>query len=48
MALVFGINARIATSKPRFVSESLGEGGGEIAQVGSAALGAVLGCEWLL
>ena len=48
MAVVFGINARIATSRPRFVSESLGENGGEVAQVGPAALGAVLGCEWLL
>jgi hypothetical protein len=43
-ALVFGINARVATSKPRFVSESVGE----IAQVGPLALGASLGCEWLL
>jgi hypothetical protein len=43
-ALVFGINGRIATSKPRFVSESIGE----ISQIGPAALGAVLGCEWLL
>jgi hypothetical protein len=47
-ALFFGIDARIATSKPRFVSAKLGAGDGEIAQVGPAALGAVLGCEWLL
>jgi hypothetical protein len=48
VALVFGINARVATSKPRFVSASVGQGDGEIAQVGPAALGAILGCEWLL
>ena len=47
-ALVFGINGRLATSRPRFVSASVGEGEGEVAQVGPAALGALLGCEWLL
>lgn len=43
-ALVFGLNGRVATSKPRFVSEGVGE----VSQVGPAALGVVLGCEWLL
>jgi len=43
-ALVFGVNGRAATSRPRFVSEGVGE----ISQVGPAALGIVLGCEWLL
>lgn len=43
-ALLFGVNGRIATSKPRFVSEGIGE----IYQVGPAALGLVLGCEWRL
>ena len=47
-ALVFGVNGRIATSRPRFVSASLGGGDGEVAQVGAAALGALLGCQWLL
>lgn len=42
-ALVFGVNGRVATSRPRFVSEGVGE----ISQVGPAAVGAVLGCEWL-
>jgi hypothetical protein len=42
-ALVFGVNGRVATSRPRFVSEGVGE----ISQVGPAALGVVLGCEWL-
>ncbi len=46
--LVFGVNGRVATSKPRFVSASIGESEGEIAQVGPAAFGALLGCEWLL
>ena len=41
-ALIFGVNGRIATSRPRFVSEGIGE----IDQVGAAALGVVLGCEW--
>ncbi|HYQ01527.1 MAG TPA: hypothetical protein VER96_22795 [Polyangiaceae bacterium] len=43
-ALVFGVNGRVATSRPRFVSEGVGE----ISQVGPAAVGVVLGCEWLL
>ncbi|HYQ46793.1 MAG TPA: hypothetical protein VER11_32710 [Polyangiaceae bacterium] len=43
-ALVFGVNGRAATSRPRFVSDGVGE----ISQVGPAALGIVLGCEWLL
>ena len=43
-ALVFGVNGRVATSRPRFVSEGVGE----ISQVGPAAVGLVLGCEWLL
>ncbi|HKO48767.1 MAG TPA: hypothetical protein VJV79_13640 [Polyangiaceae bacterium] len=42
VALVLGVNARIATSKPRFVSESVGE----MHRVGPVALGAMLGCEW--
>ena len=41
-ALVFGVNGRIASSRPHFVSDSVGE----IAQVGPVALGVVLGCEW--
>jgi len=41
-ALVFGVNGRVATSRPRFVSDVVGE----ISQVGPAALGVVLGCEW--
>jgi len=41
-ALFFGVNGRVATSQPRFVSEATGE----VAQVGAAALGLVLGCEW--
>jgi len=44
LAMVFGLNGRIASSRPRFVSE----GAGEIYQVGAAAFGLVLGCEWLL
>jgi hypothetical protein len=44
VAVVLGVDARVATSKPRFVSESVGE----IAQVGPVALGVVLGCEWVL
>jgi len=44
LALVLGLSARIATSRPRFVSEGVGE----ISQVGAAALGVVLGCEWVL
>ena len=44
LALVLGVSARIATSKPRFVSESVGE----IHRVGPAAFGLVLGCEWTL
>ena len=43
-ALVFGLNGRLATSKPRFISESIGD----IWQVPAGALGAVLGCEWVL
>jgi len=43
-SLIFGVNGRIATSRPRFVSEGIGE----ISQVGPAALGVVLGCEWRL
>ncbi len=39
-ALVLGVNGKVATSKPRFVSESVGE----MAQVGSAALAFVVGC----
>jgi len=42
-ALVFGVNGRIPTSRPRFV----GDGVGEISQVGPAALGVALGMEWL-
>ena len=41
-AVVFGVNGRVATSRPRFVSDGVGE----ISQVGPAALGVVLGCEW--
>lgn len=41
-ALVAGVNFRIATSRPRFVSDPIGE----ISQVGPAALGAVVGCDW--
>ncbi len=44
LALVLGVNGRVATSRPSFVSESVGP----IAQVGPAALGVVLGCEWIL
>ncbi|MEI9938679.1 MAG: hypothetical protein WDO69_15785 [Pseudomonadota bacterium] len=44
LALVLGVNGRIATSRPHFVSESVGE----IYQVSPAALGVVLGCEWTL
>ncbi|HEY3254052.1 MAG TPA: hypothetical protein VGJ91_08900, partial [Polyangiaceae bacterium] len=44
LALVLGIDGRIATSKPHFVSESVGE----ISQVSAAALGLVVGCEWVL
>ncbi|HET7543211.1 MAG TPA: hypothetical protein VFK05_25230 [Polyangiaceae bacterium] len=42
-ALVFGVNGRVATSRPRFVMESVGE----ISQVGPVALGVALGLEWL-
>jgi len=42
-ALLLGINARVATSRPRFVSEGIGE----IAQIGPAAFGVALGCEWI-
>ena len=46
---VFGVNARVPTSRPRFISNGIGEGGAEeIFQVGPAAFGVVLGCEWLL
>jgi hypothetical protein len=41
-ALVFGVSGRVATSRPRFVSEAVGE----VYQVGPAALGIVLGGEW--
>jgi hypothetical protein len=41
-ALVFGVNGRVATSRPRFVSDGVGE----FSQVGPAALGVLLGCEW--
>lgn len=41
-ALVFGVNGRVATSRPRFVSDGVGE----ISQVGPAALGVVVGCDW--
>jgi len=41
-AVVFGVNGRVATSRPRFVSDGVGE----VSQVGPAALGVVLGCEW--
>lgn len=44
LAVILGVNARVATSRPRFVSESVGE----ISQVGPVALGVVLGCEWVL
>lgn len=44
LGLIFGVNGRIATSRPRFVSEGVGE----ISQVGPAAVGLVLGCEWLI
>lgn len=47
-AVVFGVHGRIATSRPRFVSAGVGDNEGEVAQVAPAALGAVLGCEWLL
>ena len=43
-AVVFGINGLIATSKPRFELESVGE----VYQVGPAALGVMLGGQWLL
>lgn len=41
-ALVFGVGGRVATSRPRFVSEAVGE----VYQVGPAALGILLGGEW--
>ncbi len=44
LALILGVNGRIATSKPRFISESVGE----ISQVSPVAFGVVLGCEWIL
>jgi hypothetical protein len=44
VGLVFGVSFRVPTSRPRFVSEGVGE----IFQVGPVALGFVLGCEWLL
>ena len=43
-SLVLGVSGRISTSRPRFVSESVGQ----VAQVGPAAFGVVLGCEWVL
>ena len=44
LSLVLGLNGRIATSKPHFVSEGVGE----IARVGPAALALLLGAEWVL
>jgi len=49
LALVLGLHGRVATSRPRFLTEGIGEDGvQEISQVGPAALGVVLGCEWVL
>jgi hypothetical protein len=42
-ALVFSVDGRVSTARPRFVSESIGE----IYQVGPLALGVALGVEWL-